>query len=233
MQQESFLIYFDYFDNKLSVEWHGSVIQIIMFLSITQRNRALIQISIGEANGGSSCQDTADFDSFITPDITPDDIASGTGMDPDALQESTDIATTAASNALFGGDGIVLGTTPIRINASSEQTEQLAGVLQDLYETSPAFAQAIDSRGQNGVNITVDALSGNVEGFATVGGNNITLNSEALQDPDRAGATIAHELAHNLGLNHGPELDDFTNTVIAQAGLQGVTNVGGTLQITA
>jgi len=66
--------------------------------------------------------------------------------------------------------------------------------------------KVIDEHGS--INITAKDLDPNTLGIATVGGNTLAIDSAHIQrGGDDLKETLAHEVLHNVGHQHGSEMD--------------------------
>lgn len=103
-----------------------------------------------------------------------------------------------------------LGGTKVSIKGGSDaeraKTRQL---FEAMYQKDPPFKMGIDSKAASGLDVTIKDLPPNVAGEGSVGGNTMSLDPEYIGDTKDYANTIAHELAHNLGQQHGAALEAF------------------------
>lgn len=103
-----------------------------------------------------------------------------------------------------------LGGTKVRIKGGSDADRaKTRGLFEQMYEKDPEFRKGVDAKAANGLEITIEDLEGSVAGRAIIGGNTISLDPAYIGDTTQYANTIAHELAHNLGLLHGDPLEAF------------------------
>ncbi len=124
-----------------------------------------------------------------------------------------------AFDNIAGPTGSVnLGNTKVTVQGGTpEQQSQTTGLMQQMYDKDPGFKQGIDSKAATGIDVTIRDLPGNTAGYATVGGHQMSFDPEHMR-PDVFAHTIGHEVAHNLGMNHGAELDAFAERTAAAVG---------------
>lgn len=82
--------------------------------------------------------------------------------------------------------------------------------VEKMYAADPDFKRAIDGliAKYGYITVTTNELGGNTAGLATVGGNEVIIDTQTAQSNDNA-EVIAHEFGHNTGLEHGAALDNF------------------------
>ncbi len=88
--------------------------------------------------------------------------------------------------------------------------QQLAENFNGLYSSDKEFRAAADQvvEQYGTLNITAKDLESGVGGIANVRGNNIAMDLNSLSN----GTILAHELLHNIGWEHGAEMDAATAT---------------------
>ena len=163
--------------------------------------------------GNGECTDGVDglIDQGNVPDI-------GLGnSDIDAIGTGTPIINGAADQPIENGSFNV-GQTPIQLSGfSDEEAQRIQGIMTGLYESSPEFQQAIDSKA-NGISMDQQDLGGGIYGRATVGGNEITLTPLTMGSDQELADTIVHELGHNVGFGHGPDHDAWIAGILQSGG---------------
>lgn len=78
-----------------------------------------------------------------------------------------------------------------------------------MYEGDKDFKDNVDDviekHGEMNVSAK-DLEGGNLKGIAEVGGNELALNKDSLQNEE----VMAHEILHNTGVGHGPQMEAET-----------------------
>lgn len=177
--------------------------------------------SAAAGKGGGQAQDGPESGSSDT--VGPANPASG--REAAGTPATTDAPAAIAqaghsTDPLFGGVGgpastVMLGNTKVTVQGGTpDQRTQTTGLMKQIYDKDPEFKQGIDSKAATGIDVTIKDLPGNDAGYATVAGNQISFDPQYMGQGGFA-HTIGHEIAHNLGMNHGAALDAFADRAAA------------------
>ncbi len=108
------------------------------------------------------------------------------------------------------GGSLKLGNTSVTITGGTDaQLAKTRDLFEQMYQKDPGFKQGVDSKAASGLNVTIEDLPPGIQGSAAVGGNTMSIDPEFIGDPRNYANTIAHELDHNLGQQHGAPLEAF------------------------
>lgn len=125
---------------------------------------------------------------------------------PAVVVPSADVAPAEAP----AGASFTLGSTQVSIRGGTAAEQQKTRMLfEDMYQKDGPFKKGIDSKAAIGLNVTIEGLPPNIEGEAQIGGNTMSLSPRYMVDTNDFANTIAHELAHDLGMQHGAPLEAF------------------------
>ena len=108
------------------------------------------------------------------------------------------------------GGSFKLGNTNVNLKGGTDaERAKTRTLFEEMYQKDTPFKKGIDSKAASGLNVTIEDLPANIEGQATVGGNTMSLDPQYIGNTNDYANTIAHEFAHNLGMQHGAPLEAF------------------------
>lgn len=119
------------------------------------------------------------------------------------------IAPVAAPTAPASGS-FKLGNTNVTLHGGTDsERAKTRKLFEEMYQKDAPFKKGIDSKSASGLDVTIEDLPANIEGQAAVGGNTMSLDPQYIGNTNDYANTIAHEFAHNLGMQHGAPLEAF------------------------
>ena len=106
-----------------------------------------------------------------------------------------------------------LGATTVTISGGTpEQQARTIDVMQQMYDKDPGFQSAIDSKASTGEAVRIEDFRGTAGGLGVINGHTIAVDGPSSTDKHWYANAIAHELGHNIGMNHTPDHFAFAET---------------------